>query len=379
MSEHLSSLPRRRFLAGLATLATVPGVTTGCDVPAARERWISAQGDDDDAYGLVIAEPGGGATTVKSGFRGHAIAVHPRDPNRVVMFARRPGQFGIAVDLERGRVVERFECSVDRRVAGHGCFNADGTRLLTVETDTQTAQGVITVRDADTLEPTREFSTYGIGPHEIVLMPDGRTIAVANGGLLTRPETGREVLNLETMRSTLTTIDLESGSLITQEQVPEDKASIRHLAVTEDGTIVVAMQIQRDALEHDEPRPLIAVQRPGARLLPLEDGVEFGTAMQDYAGGIAVDEDSRVAAVTSPRGSLVAFWNIDSGEHVGHLGFDDVSGVAVSRDQGCFVLSGSGGQVRLVDPLTLAEVREARERFSDVRWDNHLIAVPALG
>lgn len=372
----LLPLPRRRFLAGLGTLVALPTGGAGCDVESsARERWISAHGDDEDTYGLVVAEPGGVATTVKSGFRGHAVAPHPGDPHRVVMFARRPGQHGILVDIEHRRIVQRFECASNRQLAGHGCFNADGTLLLTVESDTETAEGTIAIRDADTLELVRELDTHGIGPHEIALMPDERTIVVANGGLLTRPETGQETLNLETMHSTLTYLDLESGAVVAEERVPEDKASIRHLAVAEDGTVVVAMQVQREALDHTEPRPLVAVHPPGRGLQVLEDGLEFGTAMQDYAASVAVDDHSRVAAVTSPRGNLVAFWNIDTGRLVGHLGVDDVSGVTVSRDRRLFVLSGSGGQVRLVDADPLVEVREARERFSDIRWDNHMIAV----
>ncbi|MEM9461954.1 MAG: DUF1513 domain-containing protein [Myxococcota bacterium] len=377
MSDRASlPLPRRPFLAGLGAMLAMPVVGAGCDADFVGERWISAQGADDDTYGLVVAEPGGVATTVKSGFRGHAVALHPADPSRVVMFARRPGRFGIVVDLERVQIVQRFECVAHRRLAGHGCFYADGTRLLTVEADIQTAEGTIAVRDADTLEIVRELDTYGIGPHEAALMPDGRTVVVANGGILTRPETGRDKLNLDTMRSTLAYVDLASGSLLAEERVPEDKASIRHLAVTEDGTVVVAMQVQREALDHTEPRPLVAVQRPGHGLQILEDGLELTTAMQDYAAGVAVDDHSRVAAVPSPRGNLVAFWNIDTGKLVRHLAFDDVSGVALSRDQRRFVLSGSGGQVRLVDADTLAEVEEARERFSDVRWDNHMIVVP---
>ena len=322
-----------------------------------------------------IAEPGGAAKTVRSGFRGHAMAHHPANPSRVVMFGRRPGEFGIVVDIERAQLVLRFECTPQRRFAGHGCFNADGSELLTVEADVETGAGVIAVRDGSTLQVVRELETHGIGPHEVVLMPDGRTLAVANGGILTRPETGATALNLDSMRSTLTYLDLESGTVVDEQQVPESKASLRHLAVGDDGTVAVAMQVQREALDDTEPRPLLAIHRPGRELEPLLDGLELGTAMQDYAAGVAIDGESRIAAVPSPRGNLVGFWHIDTGAWVGQHAFDDVSGVTVSPQLGCFVLSGSGGQVRLVDADTLAELPDARERFAEVRWDNHLLAI----
>lgn len=107
----------------------------------------------------------------------------------------------------------------------------------------------------------------------------------------------------------------------------------------------------------------------------LQDGLELAAAMRDYGGSVAVDARSRTAAVTSPRGDLVGFWDIDTGALRGHYAFDDVCGVAVSTDS-TFVLSGSNGQVRSVDATTLADARDARERFDGVRWDNHMIALP---
>ncbi|MEM6989937.1 MAG: DUF1513 domain-containing protein [Myxococcota bacterium] len=373
----MAVVPRRRFVAGVGAIAVAP-VACGGDLdggPAGVvERWLSAQGDDEQTYGLVVASADE-ATIITSGFRGHGVAPNPADPNRAVMFSRRPGQYGIVVDLSRGEVLHRFDTSAQRRFAGHGCFTPDAALLLTAEADAQTAEGTIGVRDAETGQLLREIPTHGVGPHELAMMPDGQTVVVANGGILTRPETGADKLNLDTMDSTLAYVDVETGSLVAQARVPEPKASLRHLGIAEDGTVAVAMQIQREALEDGEPRSLIAVHKPGEALEVLLDGIELGLAMKDYAGAIAVDDRSRLAAVTSPRGSLVAFWHLDSGRLKGQVAFDDVSGVAVSKQQPHFVLSGSGGQVRSVDTDTLQDVRDARARFSNVLWDNHMIAV----
>lgn len=366
---------RRGFVAGVSTTAVLP---LGCDEDGPQpevERWISAQGDDEDTYGVVIATADGHATTIESGFRGHGLAVDPTDPRRIVMVGRRPGTYAIVVDLARGSIVHRIETVPQRIFSGHGCFTADGSRFVTTEADVQTAEGTLGIRDATTFELIGEVPTHGIGPHELAMMPDGETVVVGNGGILTTPETGSDKLNLDTMRSTLTYLDLASGAMLSEHRVPEAKSSIRHLAVAEDGTVVTVMQVQRDVIEDSDPRPLIAVHRPGGTLEVLDDGIEIGTAMQDYAGGVAVDDRTRLAAVTSPRGSLVAFWNIDAGRLEGEVAFDDVSGVTVSPSQRHFVLSGSGGQVRHVDVDTLEDVTDARVRFDGVRWDNHMLAV----
>ncbi len=371
-----SSLPlrRRSFLTGLGALALLPA---GCDDPRALgERWVSAQGDDEASYGLVAADPDGIVSRVHTGFRGHGLIQRPGDPSRVVMFGRRPGAYAVEVDLDAERITRTLELPANRRLQGHGCFAEDGRLLLTSEADTSTGEGFVGVRDGETFALIRELPTFGIGPHELALMPDGATIVVANGGILTRPDTGAEKLNLDTMRSSLTYLELETGAQRDELRVPEDKASLRHLAVCDDGAVVVVMQVQREVLDHEDPVPLVAVHTPGGSLTPLEDGLELVAAMQDYAGAVAVHDASRVACVTSPRGDLAVFWNIDSGVLLGHHQLHDVCGVTVSSDRRHFVLSGSGGQLRLLDPTTLAQSGEA-STYADVRWDNHMIALRA--
>jgi len=342
---------------------------------ATGELWASAQGADAGSFELLVASSQGVHERFASEVRGHGLAVSPTNPARVVMFARRPERVGLVCDVGAGEIVGRIECASGRHMAGHGCFSLDGERLFVVEADLVTGEGTIAVLGADTLERLGEFSSYGAGPHEIVLMPGGGALAVANGGLVTAPG-GRDPINLDTMRSSLVFVDTDSGVLLGEHTVAEPKASLRHLAVAQDGTIAVVMQIQREALADTEPRPLIAIHRPGGALVSLEDGLELGTAMDDYAGAVAVDDVARVAAVTSPRGNLVAFWDIDTGAAIGVQRFDDVSGVALSADGTRFILSGSGGQLRQTDTLTLQEPPDSRTRLENVRWDNHLLTLP---
>lgn len=366
-------LTRRAILGGSGALLVAPVGCEGDDVWS--PRFASAHGDTDGAYALVVADAEGIRARFASEVRGHGLAVHPLNRDLAVMFARRPGRVGIVGDLRSGEVVGRFEAPEDRHQAGHGCFSADGSMLYVVEAESVSGRGVIAVLDAATLQRRGEFDTHGLGPHEVLLMPDGVTLAVANGGLVTAPGE-RDPINLDTMQSSLVYLDASSGELLSQHTVLESKASLRHLAVADDGTIAVAMQVQRDALDDSEPRPLVAVQRPGEPLRALDDGLELGTAMEDYAGAVAVDSSSRIAALTSPRGNLVAFWDLDSGASKGVQTFADVSGIALSSDGSAFVLTGAGGQIRQTDSSSLEELPDARSQFDGVRWDNHLVALP---
>lgn len=363
-------IDRRRLVMGLGMATLLP---SGCASRIPGPQWVSAQGADDASFSLVGASPDGSVTEVSSGFRGHGLAVHPFVPGHVVMFARRPGVEGLVVDLGRGKPIGRIRCPSGLRMQGHGAFSADGARLYGTLADEETAEGVVGVWRTDTWDPIDELPSYGLGPHELRFLPDGQTLVVANGGLLTRPETGREVLNLDTMDSSVVLIDAASGKRVDAFRIPVPKASLRHLGVTDDGTVVVGAQIQREAVGHEDVLPLVAALRAGEAPVVF-DAPAVLAAMVDYVGSVAVSSRSRIAATSSPRGNLVLFWDLDRGTVLGSHAFNDVSGLAVDESTGTFVLSSSSGQVRNIDTTSLEEDEGARRDF-DVRWDNHLTLV----
>jgi hypothetical protein len=56
---------------------------------------------------------------------------------------------------------------------------------------------VIGVRDASAgYRHIGELPSHGIGPHDLALLSDERTLVVANGGIRTHPDRRREELNL---------------------------------------------------------------------------------------------------------------------------------------------------------------------------------------
>ena len=219
-----------------------------------------------------------------------------------------------------------------------------------------------------------EFDSGGTGPHQIQLMPDGHTLAVANGGILTHPQSGRKKLNLATMASNLTYVDVNTGNIILQLHVPESKASIRHIAVADDGLVAIAMQVQRQACDHNRTVALGALHHPNTEYLQLLEQPDTLIAqMQDYAGSVALHPSRNIAGLTSPRGNLAAFWSTENGQLMGYHSLHDVCGIAVSQDQQHFVLSNSTGQMRFLHADTLQEDRAQRIVLPDTQWDNHLL------
>ena len=383
--QHSHPDPQRRRLLTLLAASGIGSATSGLwygkqrQQPQPYERWLSAQGKDNSHYGLASISPQQHqALNIPSGFRGHAICQHPQQPHIVVMSARRPGLTGLEVNLLTGQS-RTFHSPANHHMQGHSWFSADGLWLFTTESNYHSGDGRITVRDSSTLQLVDNFPSHGIGPHEIRLMPDGKTLVVANGGLLTHPDSGRSVLNPDTMRSTLSYIDSHNGRLISEHRVPDNKASIRHFDIADDGSVAFGMQVQRQAMSDNHLVPLAAIHKPGQEIQLLHAPETLTLALHDYMGSVAIDSQHRIAAFTSPRGDLAMFWHLDDGSLQAYHAFHDVCGLALNNSGSHFVLSNSAGKIRQISTATLIEDKTLRMEFPAMAWDNHMMAINLLG
>jgi hypothetical protein len=373
---HLPLLGRRQLLAGLSgtlLLAGIPVLALGSR-SSEQEFWVSAEGNAQGSFGLGWAGSGDGPSQkLSTGFRGHGVLQHPLRKKSVIFLSRRPGTRGLELDLASGEVIGEFSCKPGNHLFGHGCFSQNGRVFFTTEGDAKTTLGRIVVRDAKNYKVLDERSSYGVGPHDIRLLPGGKTLVVANGGILTRPKSGRQALNLTTMGSSLSYIDVTSGALVDEYRVTESKSSIRHLDVAADGSVAFAIQMQREAASHTRTVPLAGAHRMGVGSTLFKEPKQVVDRLRDYVGSVAISETSRVAGFTSPRGNLAVFWNIDDGEFVGYHRLRDVCGIAFSPRRNAFVLSNSLGELREIDAATVQERREHRVNLSGFRLDNHLL------
>jgi hypothetical protein len=298
--------------------------------------------------------------------RGHSVTFHPTRPLGVV-FARRPGRFAVVFDHDAGTVVRRIDAAPDRHFYGHGTFTAGGRFLITSENAYASGEGKLGVRDAtDGFRQVGELPSHGVGPHDVRLMPDGRTLVVANGGIRTHPDFERKKLNLAEMAPSLSFLDIETGTRIDDFRLPAalHQLSIRHLDVAADGRVGVAMQYQGRA-DHDVP--LVAVC-DGAGLRPVEASTALGRELRHYTGSAAFDGRGRHLAVSGPRGDLVTIWDSRDGRLAARLDVPDGCGVAAAGD-GFVLTSGVGRVLRwsAADGLTPLNMAAGG-------WDNHLMA-----
>jgi hypothetical protein len=286
--------------------------------------------------------------------RAHGILCEPA--GTVLAVSRRPGDWLLRwAPRQPDSQAQWLWSAPDRRYSGHAALDAGGGLLFTSEADLERGSGLIAVRDVRTLETIDEWPAHGIDAHEVLVDADG-SLLVANGGVPTRPETGRAKLDRAAMDSSLTRLDSRSGALLGQWRLADPRLSIRHLARHASGVIGAALQA-----EHDDP-----AARRAAPLLALFDGRRLDVARQPvalagYAGDIAATRDG--FAVGATRAHCVAHWTA-GGRWLRSAPLAEACPLAI--DSGTLWAGGRTQALREAGPAGLA-----RCPLPPLRLDNH--------
>jgi len=364
-------MKRRHFIrlgtiaiTGLALGACTSRITTS----HVQQPLIYSAFDDDEGhhhFGLLNLQTQQ-LRSVKMAFRGHDVLQHPTRPNRAILFGRRPETRCCEVDFQTLETRE-INISAHRHFYGHGCFSADCLHLFTTENDFNRARGVIGIRDTITFQHLGEFPSYGIGPHDIQLMPDGKTLVIANGGIRTHPDFGRRKLNLNSMCPSLVYIDSESGKKLGQYTLPDPQLSIRHLLITPSGDVGVALQYQGKRL----PASLVAWQKQGQALKLLDTPATVIRALNGYMADLAFAPTSNILLATSPRGNQIMVWDTNNERYLKNIPVTEPSGVFFLEQENSFVISNSAGKIMALDAETL-QLTKTFYQNSAVKWDNHM-------
>lgn len=360
---------RRTFLGLGGTLlaaAALGGWTLGRS--AGQSPLLLSARDDADGrhYAVGYRLDGSRQFATQVAERCHDVVPHPARP-LALFVGRRPSRESYLIDTRDGRLLQTVASPADRHFQGHAVFHRDGARLYSTENDTgEPGRGVIGVwrLDGKRLVRAGELSTHGIGPHQLLWLPDGETLVVANGGIRTEADS-REKMNLDAMEPSLVLLRRD-GTLLSKEQLPETMNSVRHLAVASDGTVVSGQQYEGDPAD---AAPLVAIKRPGEAFRPFPLDEAQRQAMRQYTASVAINSGLRLLAITAPRGNRVFVWDLDSAAVRLDAPLPDCAGVAACSEG--FVVSSGQGRCRLYDCRS-AEIAVRPLQLPAGLWDNHL-------
>ena len=299
--------------------------------------------------------------------RAHQVISHPTQP-WLFAVSRRPGKSIDVVDYQSGTLVQRINCANGYHLYGHAQISLDGRYLITTEKSDPHDDGRIVIRDIHRhFEITQEYSSAGIGPHELRLSPDQKTLVIANGGIKTQ---GREKINLESMQPSLVYLNMYTGRLLEQVRMPEEyhQSSIRHLDIAANGQVIIAMQYQGNP---GDSVPLIACHTRGKPIQPLNIPPRIYSRLNQYCGSACFDSSGNYAAISSPRGNIITLWDMKAQQFSRAVKVKDGCGIAKAGRTGEFLVSSGTGRLYTLNAQTSARpsLLAAPE---NIQWDNHL-------
>lgn len=255
---------------------------------------------------LTRIGPDGGTRRVLLPIAIHALAVAPD----------RLRAFVCSLEGESFLLLDTTALEVDAVLAphepgfvggGHAVWSPDGAVVYVTERrrpapysgDPAAHEGRVVVRDGRDGRVLAVWPSGGIGPHDIALLPDGATLAVAHYG---SPDSGRGPAGPKApgvVEPSIAFLDRTSGRVLERVLGPERGLEIRHLTPVGARAVVA---IQTRLVEGDEalapgprgeiveaddtaapglvfaPAPLLAVERgatPRARPCPMPEPADF--------------------------------------------------------------------------------------------------------
>lgn len=365
-------IDRRQLLkaglgAGLCGLGAVPAQAQKPQLLLAS---AYALGGDEPRYAVsVCGHDGRERLSVPLPARGHSCLFRP-GTSQLLVFARRPGRFLQVLDLSGAQPPLQVDSVAGRHFYGHGCFNHAATRLYVSENDYDAARGVIGVYDATRgYRRMGEFPSGGVGPHDVKILSDGRTLVVANGGIETHPASGREKLNLFEMHSSISFIDAPTGQLLQRFSLSDhwQKLSLRHLAVNAQDEVFFGAQYQG---AREQMPPLMGSVSRAAGIRSFELPAAVTASLKNYISSVCAVPGSRQFVASSARGDAAVVLSAEDGKLLQLLTAQDVSGIAATADS--LYRSNGAGELQRYDQGLGQWLLAQRRAHTDRHWDNHL-------
>ncbi|MBF7072196.1 DUF1513 domain-containing protein [Glaciecola sp. MH2013] len=354
-----------------ASILGTSSLIVGCDVLKQARWFASVVKEIDGSYSVAAVDVLGNIISkVALPQRAHDVLEMPHKPGHVLVFARRPDRFAMEIDLASGQIVKRFSSQADTHFYGHGVLSKNGDYLFTTENRYDFKQGLIVVRNTSTFEVEGRFDSHGIGPHELVFMPDNNTLALANGGIETHPDYPRIKLNLDSMQSNLSYINSQTGALEHQVLPKDPQLSLRHLDVNPQGRVVVGAQYQG---KRGKIQALVfSHHMHDKELMPMQASNTQWQQMQQYTASVVCHQNQ--AYVTCPRGNSLFIFDLVKNKALAQITQKDVAGLVKT---GSGIASSNGlGQISLLKGRASAPAYKELN-FPSLKFDNHMTSIIA--
>lgn len=371
--------PGRLFVPGYRSLEAMDGGGLIVDQPGVARLPVGWDGPRTLLSVLDLGAPEAPPRRAAYPLRGHGTALVPGAG--VGIFAGMEGRTMVVFDADSLDLVALAETlRLGWHFGGHAVPLPDGRHVAVTERapavpagpdragDPAHMAGRVVIREAASLRPVADFSSYGLRPHDIRLTADGRHLVVANYGS-TVVEAGDFALDTvpHILAPCAAIIELASGKLVARFAPADLRAELRHLvAPALDRVFAVLARLETAApggTAGGDPvagpgltyAPVAPIRRHGTKAVSLMTGAE-DRARQ--ALSIGHDAATDRVLISFPSSHLVAVFDGASGRTLALIetdmhGLNWPCGIAPSPDGRHWLVTGYWGGVLPLDATTL--------------------------
>ncbi|MFO0675038.1 MAG: DUF1513 domain-containing protein [Polyangiaceae bacterium] len=316
----------------------------------------------------VLDQDAGTTARIDVDFLAHGMTIHPAFPHVAAFFEKR-GPDACLVDLARGSFLRPIPTAENRAFYGHGAFSRDGALLFAVEIDTSTHAGLVTIRETKNFDTIGEFPTYGDNPHDCLLVDDGKTLVITNGG----GDLGSK------SDPCVTYVDVTTRALLRKFTFSDPKINAGHVALTDGGDFVV-VSAPRDGLPETTSLGGVTMRVGNGKPQRMKPPAQVGERMKGETLSVCIHGGRRIALATNPHGDIVTVWDLDKQRLLTSIDLDFPRGVTLTEDLSTFVVThGLDGRIAEIDVTTLAVSSRPAGLFSGSHvhtWARNTSATP---
>lgn len=338
---------------------------------------------DETPVAVVFDQQGNILASVPLPARAHGATSHPHT-RQACLFARRPGLYMNTFHIDSPSQHLSLEPAAGRHFYGHGAYSRNGKLLYATENDFEASKGVLGIYDAQQqYKRIAEISSGGIGPHDVIHVPNSPLLIVANGGIRTHPDTDRDKLNIDSMQPSIAVIDSRTGKIVGQQFLPDNlhQMSVRHLVYV-DGHVWFASQYEganpfvdglAGVISINESIDSFQAGRSRSGLTLIDVPADLQIQAQHYMSSVAVAGEYVI--YTAAKGSVAFTVNRKTRQLEDSLSIFDCSGVAAMASNNHDAHSVSIGTI--ITTGTGSILREQRGNVTQLaqhslHWDNHV-------
>lgn len=247
------------------------------------------------------------------------ILIDPKNKKRLITFEK-DGDNAAEIDLDNHEVNQQLRPETSSRFSGYAAFEAEGANLFTIESNADSTDGSIIVRDSKNFQALSTIPTYGKRPLSCKLI-DQNLIAVMNRGD-------------DSTAANITYIDIMSERRTDEITIAQEPVGVGAFAISDRGQLIVSA-----ATEEENTVSRVSISDTDKNILVMTDPVALTGKLTGNAYAICIDEAHDIAAISHPQANLLTFWSISGQKLHKAMSVPNPRGIALTLDSTNYIVS----------------------------------------